>query len=77
MFLSCKKVGRLISQSLRTAAIDVAGFGEQLDMSWKPDVDGFQPIDYCLSYTKKDLQIDGRNRQGYGVFHGKHRRKIK
>lgn len=63
-------------RELRTAAIDVAGFGTQLDMEWKPDVDGFNSIDYCLSYTKKDLQIDGRNRQGYGVFHGNRKRSV-
>ena len=63
--------GRTIDISeLRTAAIDVAGFGEQLDMEWKQDVSGFRSIDYCLSYVKKDLQVEGRNRQGYGCFMG-------
>ena len=62
--------GRTIDiTELRSKAI-AAGFGEQIDMQWKKDVSGFRSIDYCLSYVKKDLQVEGRNRQGYGVFHG-------
>lgn len=53
---------------LRSAAI-AAGFGEQIDMQWKPKARTLGSVDYVLSYVKKDLQIDGRNRQGYGVFH--------
>ncbi len=62
--------GRTINISeLREKATN-AGFGEQIDMKWKKDVSGFRSIDYCLSYVKKDLQVEGRNRQGYGVFMG-------
>lgn len=63
--------GRTIKiRELRSKA-KAAGFGDQIDMQWKKSTDGFSSIDYCLSYVKKDLQMEGRNRQGYGVFHGK------
>jgi hypothetical protein len=55
---------------LRTAAL-AAGFGNQIDMEWRGDRSGFGSIDYVLSYAKKDLQIEGRNRQGYGILFGK------
>lgn len=55
---------------LREKAL-AAGFGNQIDMEWRGDRSGFGSIDYVLSYAKKDLQIEGRNRQGYGVLFGK------
>ncbi len=57
-------------RELREKAI-AAGFGSQIDMEWRGDRSGLGSIDYCLSYVKKDLQIEGRNRQGYGLLYGK------
>lgn len=57
-------------RELREKAI-AAGFGSQIDMEWRGDRSGLGSIDYCLSYVKKDLQIEGRNRQGYGSLYGK------
>jgi hypothetical protein len=57
-------------EELREKA-QAAGFGNQIDMEWRGDRSGFGSIDYVLSYAKKDLQIEGRNRQGYGTLYGK------
>lgn len=53
---------------LRSKAL-AAGFGDQIDMQWKPNASTFSSINYCLSYVKKDLQVDGRNKQTYGCFY--------
>ena len=55
---------------LRAAAIK-AGFGNQIDMEWRKDGTTLGSVDYCLSYVKKPLQADGKNRQVYGCFYGK------
>lgn len=65
VFQSEKKDIKEIRESLLNA-----GFGNQIDMVWRKDCTTFQSIDYCISYTKKDLQIDGRNRQSYGCLYG-------
>lgn len=56
-------------KTIRTKLLN-AGFGNQIDMQWRKKCTTFKSIDYCLSYTKKDLQIDGRNRQTYGCLYG-------
>jgi hypothetical protein len=63
--------GRSINISELREKAEAAGFGNQIDMNWSPSARTLGSVDYCLSYVKKDLQIDGRNRQGYGVFHGR------
>lgn len=63
--------GRTINISVLREKAEAAGFGNQIDMNWSPSARTLGSVDYCLSYVKKDLQIDGRNRQGYGVFHGR------
>lgn len=60
-----KKCIKEIRQSILNA-----GFGDQIDMKWRKDCSTFRSIDYCLSYVKKDLQCDGRNRQSYGCLYG-------
>jgi hypothetical protein len=65
VFQSEKKDIKEIRESILNA-----GFGDQIDMQWRADCSTFQSIDYCISYTKKDLQIDGRNRQTYGCLYG-------
>ena len=63
--------GRSINISELRDKAQAAGFGNQIDMQWKTHARTLGSVDYCLSYVKKDLQIDGRNRQGYGIFHGR------